>query len=213
MAVALVSTGVQFPDSTIQTTAAASGGFSNIAVFTSSGTWSVPSGVTKARVIVTGGGGGTGNSGLTTGANAGGTAIKIVSSLIAGNTASVTVGAGGPSNSGTDGKGGTSQFYYSVGAVVWNIYATGGGNGATNSGAAYGPGVGSGGDINLYGGNNGAVSSYAPVGDCGGASYWGGGSSASWGNSRVGAYGSGGTGSNNYSLWLNGNSGIVVIEY
>jgi len=56
VATTLTNTGVQFPDATIQTTAAGGGGFSNLTVFTSSGTWTVPAGITKCKVTVVGGG-------------------------------------------------------------------------------------------------------------------------------------------------------------
>ena len=225
MATSLVSTGVQFPDSTIQTTALpapgtngnvltsngsawtssapAGGGFSNLAVFTSSGTWTVPSGVTKCKVTVTGGGGG----GYTTGGNAGGTAIKIVS--LSGGSATITIGAGGVGTT-----GGTSSFVYSATTVS----ATGGGGGGYETPSTT-IGAGSGGDININGGiAQGYCYPSGGAGGIGGASYWGGGG----GGSRYGstpwvtgqAYGSGG-GSYGYNGGVSGDgkAGIIVIEY
>ena len=58
MAVSLVSTGVQFPDSTIQTTAIAAGGASTMVIYTASTTFTIPSGKTVLKVTVVGGGGG-----------------------------------------------------------------------------------------------------------------------------------------------------------
>ena len=58
------STGVTFPDSTVQTTAATAAGFSNVAVFTTSGSFTPL--VTKAhrvRVVGAGGSGGAGSEG------------------------------------------------------------------------------------------------------------------------------------------------------
>ena len=52
------NTGITFPDSTTQTTAASAGGFSNMQVFTSPGTFTTPSTTTKIKVTVVGGGGG-----------------------------------------------------------------------------------------------------------------------------------------------------------
>ena len=55
-------------------------GFSNMTVFTSSGTWTVPTGITKAKVTVIGGGGGggsdIGNGGG--GGGGGGASIKVL---------------------------------------------------------------------------------------------------------------------------------------
>ena len=131
------------------------GGFSNLQVFTSSGSWTVPAGITKAKVTVVGAGGGGG--GATTascngiGGSAGGCAIKIVSGLTPGSTVAVTIGAAGTAGvgGGGGGTGGTSSF----GA---HCSATGGAGGAGNVNLGvdqlYGIGaIGVGGDINLYG--------------------------------------------------------------
>lgn len=122
------------------------GGFSNMQVFTSNGTFTVPAGVTKVKVTVVGGGG---NSGSATygspsapsssgGGGGGGAAIEIISGLIPGGTVSVTVG----------GAGGTSSF----GAYC---SATGGGASPNTGGGVQGAGgvggTGSGGDINFTG--------------------------------------------------------------
>jgi hypothetical protein len=173
---------------------AGGGGFSNMAVFTSSGTWSVPTGITKCKVTVTGGGGGAGNAYA---GGAGGTSIKIVT--LSGSSATITVGAAGSAN--TSGSAGTSSFVYGGTTVS----ATGGGNGSTGSG--YSPtsgGYGTGGDINISGGGGDGNTTYS----IGGGSYWGGG--ANW--SGNGGYGAGGgyygnVGSNG------GYQGVVVIEY
>lgn len=201
MPTSLVSTGVQFPDSTIQTTAAASGGFSNIAVFTSSGTWSVPSGITKCKVTVTGAGGSSGASG----GNAGGTAIKILS--LSGGSATITVGAGALNN-----PGGTSSFVYSATTVS----ATGGGIGGYTTPSST-IGDGSGGDINIKGGVGQGYGGSLSGGN-GGSSYWGGGGGgAKYGSSPYNdgqAYGSGGGGyGENGGTAAGGKSGVIVIEY
>lgn len=77
-------------------------GFSTV-LFTSSGSWSVPSGVTRARVTVIGGGGAGANFGGQNGGY-GGVAIAYVTGIS--GTITITVGAGGTSN----GSGGTSSF-------------------------------------------------------------------------------------------------------
>lgn len=179
------------------------GGFSNIAVFTSSGTWSVPSGITKCKVTVTGAGGSSG----ATGGNAGGTAIKILS--LSGGSATITVGAGAINN-----PGGTSSFVYSATTVS----ATGGGiGGYTTPSSTFGNG--SGGDINIKGGGGqGYGAGTNDPGGNGGASYWGGGGSgARFGSAPYNAgqaYGSGGGGYGyDGGSSAAGQDGVIVIEY
>lgn len=106
MPTSLVSTGVQFPDSTIQTTAA-SGGYSVLLsnTFTSSGTYNKSSGTSNDTVIITvvgaGGGGATGfyaNTdyflGACGGSGGGYTTVAIPYDIVP-NTVAVTIGAGG----------------------------------------------------------------------------------------------------------------------
>ena len=174
--------------------APASSGFTNIAVYTSSGNWSVPSGVTKAKVTVVGGGGGGGNDNSNeaiSGGGGGGTAIEYVTGLS--GTVSVTVGAGGAQGS-TGATGGTSSF----GAYC----SASGGTGGISYGG-FGPvpapgngGAGSGGSINISGGL-GAASNGPSTGA--GISFM----SAGAGQ----LYGGGG------NRYTDGAAGIVFIEY
>jgi len=146
------------------TWAAPTGGFSNIAVATTTAasnstgtslvwnstgnlTWTVPTGVTTCKVTVVGGGGGGGGSGQSAGGGgAGGASIRVVTGLTPSGTVAVTVGAGGGGGSGSGGTGttgGTSSF----GAYA---SATGGSGGtAVNGGAG---GTGSSGNLNISGG-------------------------------------------------------------
>jgi hypothetical protein len=199
MAVSLVSTGVQFPDSTIQTTAAGGGGFSNLVVFQTSGSWTVPSGVTKCKVTVIGGGGGSGNSTGNAGGGAGGCAIKICT-VTPGAAITVTIGAGGTFGS-ADGTtaGGTSSF----GAFC---SATGGIRPQSNFKSGYG-GLGVSGDINMRGG---ASDAYVNNISQGADSFFGGGGGANDGSggAQTGIMGGGGG-----SISRAGGDGIIVIEY
>ena len=140
-------------------------------VFTSSGTFTVPLGVSAVKVTVVGGGGGSGtasgNPACTGGGGGGGTAIQWVTGLTQSSTVSVTVGVGG----GIATSGGTSSF----GAYC---SATGGGgsasaptgNQATVGGAG---GTGSGGNINIAGGAGTAAyfdgTNGNTMGGCGGS--------------------------------------------
>jgi hypothetical protein len=190
------------------------GGFSNIQVFTSSGTFTVPAGITKVKVTVVGGGGGggAGQADPTGGGGGGGTAIEIISGLTPGGTVTVTVGAAGASggifNTGLPGgTGGTSSF----GAFC---SATGGsGSAGGNSGGYLGGagGLGSGGDLNIRGGTGSFALSY---GNCG-VFYAGGpgGSSFLSGGGNAGAYGGGALGVGVNTNGSVGAAGVVVVEY
>lgn len=155
----------------------AAGGFSNMEVFTSTGTWTNPGSITKVKVTVIGGGGQGGGptapspsgspGSLSGGGGGGGTAIEVIT--IPTSPVPVTVGAGGP------GAGGTSSFdtYCS---------ATGGSQGSTTTpggGPGGGGGVGSGGSLNIGGadGSPGAITNPATKarGGTGGPSFMGGG--------------------------------------
>ena len=122
--------------------------------FTSPGTFTVPSGVTQAKVtVIAGGGGGGGNiigyGGIFGGVGgAGGLNINYVTGLTPGGTVSVTVGSGGNPS----GAGGTSTFGPG-GSPATTITATGGGGGNTAGPGAGNPGSGG------SGGGYGIVSS------------------------------------------------------
>ena len=116
-------------------------------VFASSGTFTVPAGVTAVKVTVVGGGGG-GASSTGYGGGGGGFTIGYLTGLTPGGTITATVGAGG----GINGAGGTSSFS--------TLTATGGAAG-TGTPAR---GVGSGGVINSPSGQIGA----SPINSIGG---------------------------------------------
>ena len=196
-------------------------GFSSIQAFTSSCNFTIPAGVSRVKVTVTGGGGAGGSSTVAPagGGGAAGSAIAIISSLTPGTVIPVTVGAGGAASSGsTGGSGGTSSFGTYVSAT--------GGAGGTG-GTSYGPmaggagGSGVGGNVNFNGSyGTDCVLSAARGGDGGGPGSgrgttgalpafagqgYGGGGGGGGSNSTVGA----GAG----ALGGTGASGVVIVEY
>ena len=109
-----------------------------VQVFTSSGTFTVPTGVTKALVTVFGGGGGGGYNGVSgSGSNfggLGGSGTAYVSGLTPGGSITVTVGAGGTGRS-SAGTGATAGGTSSFAALVTATGGAAGANGSTSSGA------------------------------------------------------------------------------
>ena len=123
--------------------------------FTSSGTFSVPSGVTAVDVLVVAGGGG-GGGGHGGGGGAGGLVYRPGFTVTPGGTVSVTVGGGGsgtpgnPNRDGTDGQD----------SVFGTLTAKGGGHGGGYGPNPVGPGVGGSGGS---GGGGGATSPSTPL--------------------------------------------------
>lgn len=181
-------------------------------VFTSNGTFTIPSGVTAVKVTVVGGGGG--GSQQATGAG-GAVAIKYLTGLTPGNTLSVTVGAAGPGTSNTSSTGGNSSVASGTQSIT-TIQANGGvtpatlqavGSSATTSGA----------DIAINGGVSRNPASYPSVGAD--SMYGtGGGSSVVFAcctitpGSAATGYGAGG-GRNYQGTGYAGSPGLVIFEY
>ncbi|MGV3564214.1 MAG: glycine-rich domain-containing protein [Nocardioides sp.] len=125
------------------------------AVFTSSGTWTVPAGVTSLAhlLVVAGGGSGGGAGSIGGGGGAGGVLYLEDVAVTPGADVTVTVGAGGAQISSTPSPGnpgGNSAF----GAIV----ATGGGRGGAGSGnpaGSGGSGGGGGGQATILAGGSG----------------------------------------------------------
>jgi hypothetical protein len=185
----------------------ASGGFQNMQVFTSPGTFTTPASTTKIKITVVGGGG---NSNAGQGGGGGGAAIY-VGPVTASTPYAVTVGA----------AAGTSSFSTLASAT-----------GGANTGVG---GLGSAGTIQIKGGGGGASATYmvssSPLGTGFGSTSGNGGSSilGGGGNSVVssspnspapsvagnagGNYGGGGSGSNGGGANGAGASGVVVVEY
>ena len=197
------------------TFAAAGGGFESQQVFTSSGTYTKPSGINTIKVIVVGGGGGGGTHSTNSsagGGGGGGASIKVIDATAI-TTETVTVGAGGTGGN----SGGTSSFGS-------HCSATGGATGSeqfagdntTGTGAGGVGGVGSGGDINING-EAGQNNLNLNCGGKGGSSILGGGGRVrhNTGGDNGGNYGGGGGGAGDNSTVNSagtGGSGIVIVE-
>jgi hypothetical protein len=175
--------------------------FRSVQVFTSSGTYTRPTGLVRAKITVVGGGGGGSNSNPGTGGGGGGAAIKLIESATIGSSQIVTIGSGGTAAS----SGGTS----SIGAL---LSATGGSAGTSTTVGGEG-GVGSSGNLNISGGGATVGNSGTSIGGNGGSSILGGGAKgggAAGANGGIyggGAAGAGATGSGGI-----GASGVIFIE-
>jgi hypothetical protein len=192
-------------------------------VFTSDGTFTIPSGITKLKATIVGGGGGSGrgNGAPSGGGGGGGTAIKYLTSLTPGNTISVTVGSGGTGRTGSNGNGttgGTSSIASGTQSIT-TVSATGGaGSFGPTGGSPIGIGAAGGsasnGDANINGSGGHQVlysstdAAYVP-GNGGNSTLGGGPVGSGTGNN----YGGGGAGSAANTNGNNGGGGIVIIEY
>lgn len=203
-------------------------GLKSVQVFTATGssTWTKPSGITRVKVYVTGGGGPGGKidyDDMANGGGAGGTAIKLID-VTSISSVAVTVGAGGvagntPTQT-TSIRGGTSSF-------GTHCSATGGDRTGGQWAIGGDGGTATGGDINISGcdGMGGLIDntgSWQAAGT-GGASFWGQGGkgsansfSAKANGEAFGSGGGGGAGgSPSFSTdteSANGAPGIVVVE-
>ena len=205
------------------------GGLQSQQTFTSAGsaTWTKPTGITKIKVYVTGGGGGgggardTGTAGYDgASGGAGGTAIKIIDVTTISSVA-ITIGAGGSggatgSGVGASGSSGSTTSFGTHCSATSGTFGYGGGAGSRRGGHG---GVGVNGDINLYGcggGNSGDTGAWSPT-NAGASSFWGGAghSAGHLDYTTMSSYhGAGGSGGYGYipSAGLSGGSGMIVVE-
>ena len=196
-------------------------GLASVQTFTSSGTWTRPSGITKVIMQIQGAGGAgsrhDSDDAKRHGGAGGGYTTKLldVSSI---STSTITVGAGGTAttaNNTAGGNGGSSQWADGTNT----IYGNGGGGGTTTSNTPTAGATGVGGDVNIQG--QASFSSNQSTGQAGskaGSSMLGFAGDAHWSGSNPGSlgatgYGAGtGAGVSNNSLTAGG--GIVIVwEY
>lgn len=184
----------------------------SIQIFTSSGTWTKPSGCRAVEVEVIGAGGQGGSlssSNPSTGGGGGGYSYKFITSGL-GSTETVTIGVGGSTGTTTqNGQDGTAS---SFGA---HCSATGGTGGKNNSASGVGiGGAGSGGTFNLAG-SDGGVGVNTTLNGTGGSAPRGGGSPTGGigGQGGIGKnYGSGGGASNGSFAGNVGAGGIIIVR-
>ncbi|HEY3762306.1 MAG TPA: hypothetical protein VGN23_11225 [Verrucomicrobiae bacterium] len=187
----------------------------NVVGFTSSGTFTVPTNVTRIRVEIWGGGGGGGNGSSSYPGGGGGAGAYIfnVFNVTPGTGYTVTVGSGG--NAGQ--AGGTSSFGALMSATGGHAGSAGGssqsgagGSGGTTSGGV-GPLIGSAGDGGSTftgAGGNGA----SAAGELGGTGGWGDAGSPPGNNSNGNGAGGGG-GAASGGGGGTGGGGLVVVYY
>jgi len=178
-------------------TGVAGGGLGGLSFFTSSGTFTVPSGVTVVKVTVQGGGGngGNGRNGCCNdeggGGGAGGWRIGTLS-VSSGQNISYTVG----------GAGGTSSFS--------SIVGNGGGGGGNGQCCGLGGGGGGG---SSSGGSGGTSGSPGVAGGAGGNSMLGFGGSSNGGDAAgFGGGGGGGRGQGDFYGGV-GSAGVIIVEW
>ncbi len=196
-------------------------GFASMQVFTSSGNFVVPNGVTTLRAELTGGGAAAGYHASMPGGGggAGGKVISIITGLTPGQVIPVFVGAGGAAltSPGTGNNGGNTSF---AGLVASGGSGGAGGTGAGISNAGGAGGVAAGGQLNLPGSDGTDSIVVACRGGDGGGPGNGRGTSGQIQGVAAPSYGGGGGGGGCSSgaspagaAGGAGGGGLVVIEY
>jgi len=202
------------------TWAAAGGGFNSVQTFTSSTTWSRPSGVTKVNVFVVGGGGGGGGANTAYGGacgGGGGTSIKYGLDVSGISSSTITIGAAGSAGGAPSagGAGGASSWDDTTNTYTGN----GGGGGGSNAGDVTGGsgGTASGGTLNVTG--QAGVGTWNHPTSGGSPLLFGlGGAKKNPGNGSTnpgtgyGAGGGGGISNAAHAVGTAGTAGIVVVE-
>ena len=203
--------------------------------FLSSGTWTVPTGVTTVYVTAAGGGGGGGGSSADIYAGGGGgggaSMFRVPIPVVSGDTITVTIGSGGTGGAAaTVGNSGSSTSFVDS-TTNDTLFILGGGAGGSGSGVPTStenlPGTftnnttsiiincsSGGGSFGIYAANGG----YSGGGGTGGGTIFGGGGAASQVNgfAALANTGGGGSGAGSYStsnVGGNGANGFMLIEF
>ena len=187
-------------------------GLKSVQTFTSSGTWTKPSGITKVIVEVQG----AGSSGRATSSEycrgAGGGYAKKLIDVSSISSATITVGSGGAAVSANGGNGNAG------GSSIWsdgtNTVTGGGGSAHGTVGVAAAGGVASGGDLNI----NGQASSHWSGGPDGNSVLgftdpFSGTKTGSDQEPIAGYGGGGGHGYSSYPSRVGGDGIVIVTEY
>ena len=197
-------------------------GFSAMQVFTQSGNFTVPNGVSTVKVTVVGGGGSGGYHSTmpSGGGGAGGRAKGVITGLTPGQVIAVTVGAGGaaPSSVQNGNNGGTSSFgsYMSANGGTGGM----GGTAANFANAGGAGGQASGGQVNMTGSYGSDSMTAGCRGGDGGGPGDGRGASGPMPGINAQSYGGGGGGGGMTtsggavgSPGGAGGAGLVIVEY
>jgi hypothetical protein len=204
---------------------------SNLTIFTTSGTWTAPAGVTRVRVRVWGGGGGGGSywgtGPLPGGGGGGGGYAEAIVPVTAGTAYAVAVGSGGAGGVNATGEsadrcgtdGGTSSF----GGTLLIAYGGKRGHSACGDGegqnGGYGGSYSIGSGVSGFGiqGGDGQKGGSSTGQTEGGTSPMGGQGSSAWKESGANTPGGGGGGGvsspSAYKIGFSGAKGKVIIEY
>jgi len=191
-------------------------------IFTSNGTFTIPTGVTAVKVLVLGAGGAGGGATTTAvsggGGNSGAPATKWLTGLTPGNTIAVTVGTGGTGVPNNTGNNGGNSTIASGTQVITTVTGVGGAGGNLGGNAQPAASTSTNGDINGTT-SFGSIASFTNSGGVGGASIMGGGGqygTAAAGSAGVspgaGGGGAGGTAGGAVAGGAGAN-GIVIFEW
>ena len=186
-------------------------GLASVQIFTSSGTWTKPSGVTKVMVEIQG----AGSSGRADGTyprGAGGGYAKKLIDVSSISTATITVGAGGAAQSANGGAGNAG------GSSIWsdgtNTVTGGGGSAHGTVGLGAAGGVASGGDLNINGqGSSPNVATENGLSFLGFSDPYNGNQTGSNQEPIPGYGGGGGHGYTSYPSRVGGDGIVIVTEY
>ena len=182
-------------------------GLTSVQTFTSSGTWTKPTGITKVIVEVQGAGGSGSAASSNYGGGAGGGYAKKLIDVSSISSSTITIGSGGASTSaggGAGANGGLSKWADGTNTVTGN-----GGDGNPNTSTADVEGAtGVGGDLNIPGGRG----EYTRAGGSAFYSMTTGGANPS-GKSATGYGGGGGNGFSSYASGAGAPGIVIVWEY